>query len=138
DEDQPESTQTDGVPLLAEGDRRAQRNRGTKRRTSRVPRLRRRSRLLWKTLCLCMSLGAALSLAWTLVACAEILRHLGRLFLALPLAAHVVADALASLAALLAGEPPPPVLRPTNQVEFQRTLRSGEAVLTANGWEPTR
>lgn len=82
--------------------------------------LRRRLRLLWKTLCGLLCLGTAVSTVVTVVAAVELRRHLGRSFFSLPLSVHLLLDALVALAPLLAarvdgqGEPPP--LVPTSQV----------------------
>lgn len=82
--------------------------------------LRRRLRLLWKTLCGLLCLGTAVSAVVTLVAAIELRRHLGRSFFALPLSVHLLLDSLLALSPLLAargdgeGKPPPPI--PTSQV----------------------
>ena len=88
--------------------------------------LRRRLRLLWKTLCGLLCLGTTVSTIVTVVAAVELRRHLGRSFFALPLSVHLLLDALMALTPLLAaradgeGEPPPPV--PTSQVRCRSLL----------------
>ncbi|CAN0041901.1 unnamed protein product, partial [Laminaria digitata] len=133
----------DRAPLLtADGNANSNANSRAERKAGRARRrevemsfLRRRLRLLWKTLCGLLCLGTAISATATVIATVELCRHLGRTFFALPLAFHFLLDALAALAPLLAarrdaeGEPPPPV--PTTQVEFQRRLRSGRPLLQA-------
>ena len=90
------------------------------RREGEASRLRRQLRLLWKTLCVLLLVGVLISAFATLLATVELRRHLGRMFFALPLMLHLLLDAIAALAPLLAaendgqGEPPPP--RPTSQV----------------------
>eukprot|EP00903_Cladosiphon_okamuranus_P006432 g6293.t1 len=127
----------DRAPLLAsDGNARAARRaRRARKREAESTALRRRLRLLWKTLCGLLCLGTAVSTAVTLVAAIELRRHLGRSFFALPLSVHLLLDALMALTPLLAarsdgeGEPPPPV--PTSQVEFQRQLRAGRTIAQA-------
>ncbi|CAM9371971.1 unnamed protein product [Pylaiella littoralis] len=127
----------DRAPLLAaDGDVRAERRaRRARKREAESTTLRRRLRLLWKTLCGLLCLGTAVSTAVTLVAAIELRRHLGRSFFALPLSVHLLLDALLALTPLLAargdgeGDPPPPI--PTSQVEFQRQLRAGLTIAQA-------
>ncbi|CAM9145677.1 unnamed protein product, partial [Scytosiphon promiscuus] len=127
----------DQAPLLADdGDVRAERRaRRARKREAESTALRRRLRLLWKTMCGLLCVGTAISTAVTLVVAVELRRHLGRSFFALPLSAHLLLDALIALIPLLVargdgeGEPPPPV--PTSQVEFQRQLRAGRTIAQA-------
>ncbi|CAB1117427.1 unnamed protein product [Ectocarpus sp. CCAP 1310/34] len=127
----------DQAPLLAADDdvRAKRRARRARKRETQSTLLRRHLRLLWKTLCGLLCLGTAVSAAVTLVAAIELRRHLGRSFFALPLAVHLLLDALLALIPLLVargdgeGEPPPPV--PTSQVEFQRQLRAGRTIAQA-------
>ncbi|CBJ27425.1 conserved unknown protein [Ectocarpus siliculosus] len=127
----------DQAPLLAADDdvRAKRRARRARKRETQSALLRRHLRLLWKTLCGLLCLGAVVSAAVTLVAAIELRRHLGRSFFALPLAVHLLLDALLALIPLLVargdgeGEPPPP--GPTSQVEFQRQLRAGRTIAQA-------
>lgn len=88
--------------------------------------LRRRLRLLWKTLCGLLCLGTVTSTVATILAAIELRRHLGRFFFVLPLALHLLLDTLAGFAPLLAakgdgeGRPPPQV--PTSQVNNETDL----------------
>eukprot|EP00752_Nemacystus_decipiens_P014344 g12761.t1 len=127
----------DRAPLLSsDGNSRAERRaRRARKREAEATALRRRLRLLWKTLCGLLCLGTTVSTAVTVLAAIELRRHLGRSFFALPLSVHLLLDALMALTPLLAaradgeGEPPPPV--PTSQVEFQRQLRAGRTIAQA-------
>lgn len=89
-------------------------------REAEVTHLRRRLRLLWKTFCGLLCLGTVISTVATVLATIELRRHLGRWYFALPLAVHLVFDAIAALVPLLAakgdGESEPPPRVPTSQV----------------------
>lgn len=112
------------------------------RRALKASRLRRRLRLLWKTLVALLALGTVLSAVLSILATVELTRHLGRLLFAMPLAVHMLLDSVVALMPLLCarsdGESVPPPPKPRTQVEFQRQLRAGQplyrARVGAEGW----